>query len=362
MTSDEWFVEILQPKELSTFPERIDCYILVNIDPKCCGALARDLNFILPLRGGTEQSFENKCNEDPLVEQPQQMPSVEHLKRIRRRPATANELEALANQTAIEALESCQNESGSNPLDEKYTESPSKEAPKKRAKRGSKSRTNSEREARTWSLDMLVGSVAAVDALQSQQVTYTETIALDSILTKYNISATDLVRVPLPGRSAETKEELHQWNTDLWPTIFFEKQTDEFKKEELQLSNEERTMMIDGMNAAIEDAFAARSQLKLYCSVSESTEEEKSFLDGVAGVVVMQPESGSIVSRASAERQMQTGNANMGAQSNSADRNNPMCTSAILAIQGVSRKERYNAIGHGMESKEFQKGQYLCTG
>lgn len=357
MTSDEWFVEILQPKELSTFPERIDCYILVNIDPKCCGALARDLNFILPLRGCTDQSFENKCNVDPQVEQQHQIPSIEHLKRIRRRPATANELEALANQTAIEALESCQNESGSNPIDKKYTESPSKEAPKKRAKRDSKSSNNSERKARTWSLDMLVGSVAAVDA-----VTYTETIALDSILTKYNISATDLVRVPLPGRSAKTKEELHQWNTDLWPTIFFEKQTDEFKKGELQLSTEERTMMIEGMNAAIEDAFAARSQWELCCSVSESTEEEKSVVKGIAGVVVIDPESGLIVSRASAERQMQIGNANMGAQSNSADRNNPMCTSAILAIQGVSRKERYNAIGHGMESKEFQKGQYLCTG
>jgi tRNA(Arg) A34 adenosine deaminase TadA len=41
---------------------------------------------------------------------------------------------------------------------------------------------------------------------------------------------------------------------------------------------------------------------------------------------------------------------------------NPLATSIVLAIQGVSRKERQKAISDGMESSEFQKGQYLCTG
>ena len=41
---------------------------------------------------------------------------------------------------------------------------------------------------------------------------------------------------------------------------------------------------------------------------------------------------------------------------------NPLCTSVILAIQGVSRKERSAASGKGMGSDDFKNGQYLCTG
>jgi len=33
-----------------------------------------------------------------------------------------------------------------------------------------------------------------------------------------------------------------------------------------------------------------------------------------------------------------------------------------LAIQGVSRRERTQAMGHGMDSDLFRNGQYLCTG
>ena len=367
MTPEEWFLEILQPKDVPSLPERIDCYILINIDPKCCGALARDLNYMLPLRRGADQSSENQFSSDSLVKQ-QQIPITEHLKRIRRRPAMANEIEALVNQTAIADMQTDQTDLGCYPRDEKSTESPSKEAPKKRAKRGSTSSNDSEGAVRTWSLDMLVGSVAAVDNLQSQNAQQgasvadkqnTKTNSLESILTKHNFTVTDLVRIPLPGRPAKTKEELHQWNNDLWPTIFFEKQTDQFKEDELKLSDEERMMMVHGMSAAVKDALMARVQWSL-CFTSPKSAEEKSFGYGVAGVVVMDPESGLIVSRASSERQLQAGN--VGAQSNFPDRNNPMCTSTILAIQGVSRKERGNAIGHGMESNEFQRGQYLCTG
>mgnify|MGYP000450884819 CR=1 FL=1 len=48
--------------------------------------------------------------------------------------------------------------------------------------------------------------------------------------------------------------------------------------------------------------------------------------------------------------------------SNLPDRANPLCSSVILAIQGVSRRERSAAAGQGINSDEFKNGQYLCTG
>jgi hypothetical protein len=62
------------------------------------------------------------------------------------------------------------------------------------------------------------------------------------------------------------------------------------------------------------------------------------------------PQTGTVVSCASDERILQ---ANMESKESE--------SSTILAIQGVSRIERMNAIGHGMESAEFQKGQVRAT-
>jgi hypothetical protein len=41
---------------------------------------------------------------------------------------------------------------------------------------------------------------------------------------------------------------------------------------------------------------------------------------------------------------------------------NPLNSPVLFAIQGVSRIERLSALGHGMDSESFRKGQYLCTG
>jgi len=77
------------------------------------------------------------------------------------------------------------------------------------------------------------------------------------------------------------------------------------------------------------------------------------------------PQTGTVVSCASDERILQ---ANMESKESESkqwpsfpDYTNPLCTSTLLAIQGVSRIERMNAIGHGIESAEFQKGQVRAT-
>jgi hypothetical protein len=336
---DDWFIEIQKPKEVTALPERIDCYVLVNIDPKCCGALAKDLNAILPLRSAGQSDGSQKEHHHA--------PITDHLKRIRRRPATAAETDALI-QAAVDTTAMTSNDDSSTPS----SKSPSQEAPKKRAKKNDNCNTS-----RNWSLDMLVGSIEAVDDLLNVIGDET-TNSLESILAKYNMTKTHLTRRSLPGRPAETKDELQQWNTGLWPTLFFEKKTDEYKEEEMQLSKEEQITMLEGMNAAIGDALVARLQWAMCCDTNDGDVKHS-----VKGVIVLNPQkgpvvsrdNGSIVSRGCDERQLQAGD--VGAKSNFPDRNNPMCTSTILALQGVSRNERENALGHGMESAEF-----LCTG
>ena len=70
----------------------------------------------------------------------------------------------------------------------------------------------------------------------------------------------------------------------------------------------------------------------------------------------MNPQTDSIVSRSSEERTLQA-QQDKDHWSIFPDDINPLCTPTILAIQGISRIERQNALGHGMESKEFQRGQ-----
>ena len=340
MALDDWFIEIQQHKEETNFPEHIDCYILVNIDPKCCGSLARDLNAILPLRG-VAQSIDN-TDDVPVEKDKVKLPATDHLKRIRRRAATVDELDLITHKAT-----GCQNDELNNPDGHVLSES-QEEAPKKRAKKGNTQRT--------WSLDILVGSIGAVDNLLDHSASSNETCknpTLKSILSKYDMSKTNLVRRSVPGRPAETKEELQQWNTNLWPTLFFEKKTDQFKEEELQLSVEEIKMMLEGLKAAVEDAIAGRQKWKEYKTTTLCKDDcTQLFPDfDISGVVVMNPQSGDIVSRSSDERVLQSN------KNAFPDEQNPLCTSTILAIQGVSRAERQNALGHGMESKEFKRGQ-----
>jgi len=39
---------------------------------------------------------------------------------------------------------------------------------------------------------------------------------------------------------------------------------------------------------------------------------------------------------------------------------NLLCTPVLMAVQGVSRRERLNALGSGMESDQFKRGQ-VCV-
>ena len=131
----------------------------------------------------------------------------------------------------------------------------------------------------------------------------------------------ELTRKLVPGRPAESNQELTEFNA-IWPTIYFQKNTEEHKEQGLSLSEAEIKQMVRGMEIAAED-----------------------------GAVIVDPTSGSVVATSKDELVLQP----------LASRN-PLCTPVILAIQGISRFERKAALGHGMESDAFRNGQYLCTG
>lgn len=144
------------------------------------------------------------------------------------------------------------------------------------------------------------------------------------------LSELQVYKVEVPARLPDSEKEWKNFNSQ-WPTAFFPNKTREFREKALELSQEEIHQMNKGMCEAISDILSSNR----------------------AGVVVFSPVTGMVVARASEERNV---------QGVAIDERNPLVTSVLLALQGVSRLERSVAIEKGMESDSFQKGQYLCTG
>jgi len=378
-STDNCFIEIIHNPPEEILPEWIECYIIENLDPKCCGPLARDLNAILPLRIQTQTNNVQSTTPSPscITEEHDTtilLPNTEHLKRIRRRPATDEE------------IQSRKAEEGS--LTTKETESASTNEdvcdnhPTKKAKKNSKKKKQT-----SYSLDILVGSVSAVDYhLCSKEST--SSLSLTTILERYNLSTTSssFIRKSLPGRPAHTKDELNQWNTSVWPTLFYEEKTVQYKEEQLALTIEEVEMMKKGLDEALKDALAAQQQCKAWREKDGTITGNNDILSTLSGVVVLNPKNGVFVSKASDERHLQAiiSEEDTLEEKKSTDQSiavmcsqwtcfpeevNPLCTPVLLAIQGVSRHERQMALGAGMESEEFKRGQvsdivtrwYICS-
>lgn len=374
------FVEVVaQAAPSVSSPEWIDCYVLTDIDPKICGALVRDLNAVLPLRGGT--------NDTSILKSP----SMDHLKRIKRRHATADEKHNRRPvATLVEEGESMKStmksdngvEENSNAYDDGQGELSSTQHPAKKARKmkdNAKCQTKKESgfNSQPYSLDVLVGSVVAVDQYltsRSRSLSSETKTPLSLIFERH-----EYIRQSLPGRPARTRNELNLWNATIWPTLFFEEKTEKFKVEQLALTPEEVTMMKSGMSEAIKDATIGRQQWADCSRRRLQVEQRKLMFDPilVCGAVVMNPVDGAIMSRAADERRLQgitydegdwtsvTTNNDDAVTLRFPDEVSPLCTSILLAIQGVSRQERHAALGCGMESEDFQKGQVsqpiMCT-
>lgn len=143
---------------------------------------------------------------------------------------------------------------------------------------------------------------------------------LKPLIDKFNLR---VQRALLPSRPAESKDEQESFNK-IWPTIYFHRKSVEHKQSEFRLTTDDLTSMVIGMEEAI--------------------------IDGAA--VIMNPAINVVVSRASEELTFQEISVS----------SNPLASLPILAIQGVSRKEREAALRQGVASSTFKEGQYLCTG
>lgn len=159
----------------------------------------------------------------------------------------------------------------------------------------------------------------------------------------------------LPGRPAESKQELEEFN-EIWPTVYFHKQTQEFLLQECKLTQDEIGAMMDGMQKAIQDAKTARQHWSEFTNKNGRSDANKYPAAAVdttwQGAVILCPRTRAVVARASEERLAQQQHSK-----GIPDLLNPLCTPILLAIQGVSRIERKAAMGHGMDSASFQNGQ-----
>lgn len=426
VAKESCFIEVIHQhsQKQRELPEWIDCFIATNIDRKMCEPLTRELN-------NWQRDFTARYGGPPptssVINSYTDFPRIDHLKRIRRRPATSYEIElrkkseeaillllreeeeataaaAVAGAGCISFVtedtnngeEGSNNESTTNttnpgePIREQYsTVSGKKRKNKKRSKPEDPSTGDG---IAPWSLDCLIGSITAIDyftqtaSSPAAEATTTKrsddlSTRLNSILERYNIHPhtsinIDVTRQKLPGRPAKTKAERQEWNTSLWPTLFFEEQTLLYKEEKMALTSEEINMMRLGMKEAIKDAVDGRQQWRQWRANTTCANEkmQQEMMASIVGAVVFNPQTCSIVSRASEERSLQgmpengikpknsisTDTTDQSAKSWSSfpDESNPMlCTPVLLAIQGVSRNERNIAIGCGMDSTEFQGGQ-----
>jgi tRNA(Arg) A34 adenosine deaminase TadA len=173
-------------------------------------------------------------------------------------------------------------------------------------------------------LEVVMGDVPRIDR------SYTHPV--DELQAMYNV--TSVFKRLVPSRPAESEQERLEFQS-YWPVVYFEHRTMECRARGLCLNAEEITAMNDGMKAALQDA-------NMYPLTAHPS----------TGTVVVDPKTGQICARSSEERKLQH-----------ADRNiNPLATSVLMAVQGVSRQERQAAVSQGLDSAVFHAGQYLCTG
>lgn len=300
------FEEILHEPKIEEKPDFVAAIVSPINDPKHCQPLLKVLDNLLPLRRC------NATNEDLIVKE---RGGIGHLRRIRR----------------VRALSSEQ------PRSKSETETSPEKFKKTRP---------------TVRLEVVMQTPEIINQLEEEGKK-----VLDALVTKYDLK---LEERQLPGRPATCKHELTTIYNPVWPTLFFPKNTDEVV---LALSDDEVNAMIEGMKRAISDSHSSRRQLELW----HTKEHEHEMLSTgsilpknseMCGAVIQNPVSGEIISRASNERKRLMAS-EIGIFP---DLENPLCTPTLLAIQGVSRREREAAIDLGMNSTEFKSGQYLCTG
>ena len=296
-------------------PDEVECYVC-QVQPKDCKSIINHLNF-LPLVSFDDKVYTKHLKENGIYP----WPLLGHLRRVRRYTSPCDHSEALTD------------------MDEEECDEP----PKKR-----KAMCSNDSHMK---LEVLIGSVAQVDDILQKDIYDDSRNRLEKLFSTYSLQP---IKRYLPGRSARNQNELHSWNSKdggngWWPSLFFEEQTEEFKQRVMHIDPAEEQMMLQGMYACIDDAEKYR---------------EEEMLDQFDGAIVMCPTTRNIVSSSYTEFKTKISHET---KEESETRKsllleNPLNTSVILAIQGVSRIEREAAMGNGILSSTFKQGQYLLNG
>lgn len=319
------FQEIVSEKvePIDLLPDKVEAYI-TKIEPKKCGRLIKELGYFLPL-----VKFDDKqCTIDAVSgEKEYQWPALGHLRRVRR-------IKKANFQEEVEA-----------------EDNKNKDEPLRKRKKVKRKDTSTEVE-----LEILIGSVIEIDNVLDEN-NRSDANSRTKLLELISFNNLNMEKRMIPGRPARSQTELAQWmNIDhgngWWPTIYFNKQSTEYRQKELDLSfTEEWGPMRKHLLEAIDDAKKYQGQKSRISSFRG------------CGAVIVCPESNRIISRSFDEwsAKLQEGRDN-GGDFKKLLLGNPLNTPPMLAIQGVSRIERQHAVGKGMDSESFKSGQYLCTG
>jgi len=386
------FIEVLtSPSDhFSNLPDTVDVYIS-KCDPKLCKLVLAELARILPLPNDSENKpvkhTPSKTTTNPICEDKKTWPYLGHLKRVRRIHYAENGIFSSvvqAKETQILRSEKSVDET------------------KQRIKEKGVSCPN-----QSWSmrLEILLGSVSQIDYfLKKDDVRLCNIESpcheirkerLEIFIRQYGLQ---LEKRKLPGRPARSQQELDEWskrvksmshsnrnnndsrikftkvdsrldvnNTeiisecDAWPTIFFEKRTEEYKQQVLELNDSEIEEMKLGLKNALLDGIESTEDWKEMCTKGRANDiggGHNMFDKNVKmiGAIVVCPRTQKIVSRACEERRTQEQSQILAGREDLILLN-PLCSPIILALQGVSRKQRLAALDHGMDSDSFKSGQ-----
>jgi tRNA(Arg) A34 adenosine deaminase TadA len=305
-TMSSIFEEIV-PAPARSSTKYVDAFA-VAVAPHQCGPLVQRLSGLLPLGGDVVD--------------------LSHLKRVRRRrsPPPAAVVETPVN-----------NVHDDDDADAEVNDNSDVDGRKKRRRNDS--------ESGELRLEVLLGSVELM--LRCELVVQANSIDLS----QYGLTEVSsvLLIVQIPARQADSQEEWNEFNA-VWPASYYPNQTKQYRQQMLALGADEIQQMVHGMEEAIRDA-----------EWSSTGSDRHTEIGPFVGAVVVSPETGNVVATAAQERVRQLGQGTLQGKASTAV--NPLATSVLYAIQGVSRLERDAAVlAGGMQTERFQRGQYLCTG
>lgn len=342
-------VEILSPKDNDTSNDtvRIIEAFCVHVEPRACSRVVKQLSSTLPL-------------EDCLS----------HLKRVRRRPSpqiTSTEATPKATSPVTDQKKAKQNtstskiknEGGTSPLAIDPKTSIAIDKPKKRHKPN-------------FVLEILIGTHSRLHLKNEPSVKD------HPIVHEFG----PLHSVMVPKYEPRSEQEWKEHNAS-WPTLYHPLRFEEYKKQQLALSETE----LNRMNELMERCISTRSVLIVdpnhhnpKNSATNESSNNENMNDGNTidlGIVS--------ISRIEQGLQDQLSQQQHGGSSASLLGNNPLATPILLALQGVSRREREAKITvdrvtavdtpstganlnkqHQERQQENQsqqkRGQYICTG